>query len=90
MALEDAWVLVAELARAPAEVALPAFQKARLPRVKRANETANANAGSYHLRNPMVRGLAFGGLRALSGVAPNYLLSRFDWRYGHDVTRMHP
>lgn len=86
MALEDAWSLAAHLDRAGGEAALAAYQKARRPRVARAIAAANANARNYHLRQPILRGLAHGALGTASALAPGLLTGRFDWLYGHDVT----
>jgi salicylate hydroxylase len=47
---------------------------------------ANGNARAYHLSAP-IRGLAHLGLRLGGWVQPGFALSRFDWLYGHDVTR---
>jgi salicylate hydroxylase len=48
---------------------------------------ANANARNYHLSSPIVRGIAHMALRIGGAVAPAQALRRFDWIYGHDVTR---
>lgn len=86
MALEDAWVLAASLAgHASSEAGLAAYQAARVPRVTRAIEAANANARNYHLRGAR-RMVAHAGLRAIGAMAPDMMLSRLDWLYGHDVT----
>ena len=87
MALEDAWVLADTLAGAPPERALPAYQQRRRDRVVRVIEAANANARNYHLRNPLLRGVAHAGLRLAGAVAPGQVLDRFSWVHDHDVTR---
>ncbi|MGR3756156.1 MAG: FAD-dependent monooxygenase [Tranquillimonas sp.] len=87
LALEDAWVLAACLDAASPDTALPAYQRARAGRVARAVAAADANARNYHLRNPLVRGVAHLGLAALSRGAPGLLTGRFDWLYGADVTK---
>lgn len=86
MALEDAWVLAACLEALPAGQALARYQALRRNRVRRAVDAASANARNYHLRGPAA-GVAHAGLRALGAVAPGAMLRRFDWLYGHDVTR---
>jgi salicylate hydroxylase len=86
LALEDAWVLAACLARSPAPAALEAYQARRRPRVARAIAAANANARNYHLRNPLLRGAAHTALRLGGALLPAAPLRRFDWLYGHDVT----
>jgi salicylate hydroxylase len=87
MALEDAWVLAAALDRLPQAEALAAYETARKPRVTRIVEAATANARNYHLANPLVRGVAHTVLRLGGALAPEQALRRFDWLYGHDVTR---
>lgn len=87
MALEDAWVLSHLLAThdSPA-AALAAYQAARKPRTSRIVAAANDNARAYHLSGlPRIVGHA--GLRLLGRLSPGTLLTRFDWLYGHDVTR---
>ena len=87
MALEDAWVLARCLSDGPMAEGLARYQTLRKPRVTRVVDAATANARNYHLSNPVVRSIAHGGLRVLGSVAPDRLMSRFDWLYGHDVTR---
>jgi salicylate hydroxylase len=87
MALEDAWVLAAALDRLPQAEALAAYETARKPRVTRIVEAATANARNYHLANPLVRRVAHTVLRLGGALAPEQALRRFDWLYGHDVTR---
>lgn len=87
MALEDAWVLAANLEKAPMAEAFSRYQNIRRPRVARVIDAATANARNYHLSNPIVRRLAHTGLRALDAWSPDRLLGRFDWLYQEDVTR---
>jgi salicylate hydroxylase len=87
MALEDAWVLARCLSDGPMTEGLARYQTLRKPRVTRVVDAATANARNYHLSNPLVRSIAHGGLRLVGSVAPDRLMSRFDWLYGHDVTR---
>ncbi|NEY88794.1 FAD-dependent oxidoreductase [Tabrizicola oligotrophica] len=86
MAIEDAWTLAAHLAKAPAAEALPHWQAARRPRCARIVAAANGNARAYHLAGPL-RGVAHLGLKIGSALSPGFALSRYDWLYGHDVTR---
>ena len=86
MGIEDAWTLAAHLAQAPAAKALPQWQAARRPRCARIVAAANGNARAYHLAGPL-RGMAHLGLKLGSALRPGFALSRFDWLYGHDVTR---
>ncbi len=87
MGLEDAWVLADALARHETlPAALRVYQSGRGPRAARIVEAANRNARAYHLSGAM-RSLAHTGLRVMGKVAPGAALSRFDWLYGHDVTK---
>lgn len=88
MALEDAWVLGDALAAAPDPGSgLAAYQARRQGRVSRVIAAANGNARKYHIRNPLVRGVAHMGLGVIGRMAPGAMLRQFDWLYGHDVTR---
>jgi salicylate hydroxylase len=87
MALEDAWVLAESLSRHDSPAAgLAAYQAARKPRTTRITGAANANARAYHLSG-LPRLIGHAGLRLLGRVGPGAMLRRFDWLYGHDVTR---
>lgn len=85
MALEDAWVLGVAAAH-PGGARLDLYQALRRDRVQRVISAANRNAWKYHLRNPLVRGLAHVGLSVAGRIAPGRLVGQFDWLYGHDVT----
>lgn len=85
MALEDAWVLAAELDVAPEpERGLMAYEARRKSRATRVQRASARNARIYHLDGP-ARGVAHGALRLGSSLAPEALLGRFDWLYGADV-----
>ncbi|MEZ5755297.1 MAG: FAD-dependent monooxygenase [Paracoccaceae bacterium] len=87
MALEDAWSLAAALDGPGGDGAvLEAWAAARRPRCARIVEAANANARNYHLSGAK-RAIGHGILRLGGMVAPGMALKRFDWLYGHDVTR---
>ena len=87
MGLEDAWVLAEALTGHDSLAAgLAAYQARRAPRCARIVEAANRNARAYHLSGP-VRDLAHLGLRLGGWAAPGLALKRFDWLYGHDVTK---
>lgn len=88
MALEDAWVLADALATEN-DVAsgLERYQKRREARVSRAIKAASQNARNYHLKPGPVRFAAHSALGLMSRFAPGQMLGRFDWLYGHDVTR---
>ena len=95
MGLEDAWVLAGALetalspsltAHADLAAALGRYEAARAPRCARIVDAASRNARAYHLSGPL-RDVAHLGLRIGGRLAPQMALSRFDWLYGHDVTR---
>lgn len=88
MALEDAWVLSNAVTRhgGASQAAFAAYQMERQDRVTRIVAAATANARNYHLRNPLVRAVAHGGLRMLGGLLPGAMVQQYDWLYGHDVT----
>jgi salicylate hydroxylase len=86
MALEDVWVLATCLAAHDIPTALAAYVARRTPRVTRIVQAANANARVYHARG-LRRAALHTAFRAANLIAPNLPLSRFDWLYGHDVTR---
>jgi salicylate hydroxylase len=87
MALEDAWVLADALAGHDTIAAgFAAYQALRMARVVRIVEAANRNARLYHAGG--IRRLVLQtGMRAAAVTAPLWPLQRFDWLYGHDVTR---
>ena len=88
MALEDAWVLADRLAtESTVSRALEIYQNLRHARVSRAVAAASANARNYHLKPGPYRFAAHTALGLISRFAPGQLLGRFDWLYGHDVTR---
>ncbi|NIY99728.1 monooxygenase, partial [Salipiger sp. HF18] len=87
MALEDAWTLAACLAAdADQARALGLYQSRRRNRCERIVSAANGNAWKYHLRNPLLRGVAHRGLGLAGRLMPQRMLQQFDWIYGHDVT----
>ena len=86
MALEDAWVLAAAMARAEPEAAFAAYQTSREARVRRIVAAANANARNYHLSG-LKRDAVHFGLRLATRLAPHLLADRYRWLYDHDVTR---
>lgn len=87
MALEDAWILADCLSSMPRDAAFAAYQSRRRDRVVRVIDAATANARNYHLAHPVIRGFAHTALRLGGALAPAQALRRFDWLYGHDVTR---
>jgi salicylate hydroxylase len=80
MAIEDAAVLAACLARNPddAPAALRTYEAVRLARTTRVQRDARRNGGVYHMRG------AASALRtlALMALGGDRLVSRYDWLYG--------
>lgn len=91
MALEDAWVLAAQLAAHADDPAgaLHRYAALRAPRTRAIVDAANRNARHYHLRAP-VAALAHGVLRLGDRLAPGTPLRRFGWIYNHDATETGP
>lgn len=88
MALEDAWVLAAELdvAESP-EAGFAAYQAHRRARVARVVDAASRNAQNYHLRPGPYRAMAHLALKLGTRLAPGLAARQFDWLYGCDVTQ---
>lgn len=88
MALEDAWVLARCLDQGVEQpTALRQFEQTRRPRCARIVEAASRNAENYHLRPGPYRLAAHSALRLSARFAPHIASNRFEWLYGHDVTR---
>jgi salicylate hydroxylase len=84
MAIEDAWTLAACLDATPDQAAaLSRYENLRRPRTTRIVAAANDNARNYHLTGPK-RLAAHAALHLGGKIAPNAILSRFDWIYDFD------
>jgi salicylate hydroxylase len=87
MGLEDAYVLAEALDRAEdMPSGLADYVARRRPRAERVRRAAAANGRIYHLSQPAARWVTHLGMRAITKLAPERLLGRFDWLYGEDVT----
>lgn len=87
LAIEDAFVLVASLAKADDDKSgMQTYEKARMSRVTAAIKAANANARNYHLGGVQAK-VAHLGLSVLGRIAPDAFLNRLSWLYDHDVTQ---
>ncbi|MEO9780271.1 MAG: FAD-dependent monooxygenase [Sedimentitalea sp.] len=83
LALEDAWVLSQCLARASdTATGLSEYEATRKNRTQSVVAAASENARNFHFKSPM-RQIAQLGLFVLG---PR-IARRYDWIYGHDVTR---
>jgi salicylate hydroxylase len=88
MALEDAWVLADALDHEDSvETAFARYAAARRGRTARIVDAASKNAENYHLRPGPYRAAAHAALRLGARFAPELAARRFEWLYGHDVTR---
>ena len=88
MALEDAWVLADALDQEDdIATAFTRYAGLRRKRVARIVEAASRNAENYHLRPGPYRAAAHLALRLGGRIAPQLAANRFEWLYGHDVTR---
>jgi 2-polyprenyl-6-methoxyphenol hydroxylase-like FAD-dependent oxidoreductase len=88
MALEDAWVLAASLDETDRpEAGFASYQARRRVRVSRVVDAASRNAENYHLRPGPYRAMAHLALKLGTRAAPNMVTRKFDWLYGHDVTK---
>jgi salicylate hydroxylase len=88
MAIEDAWVLAEEMDRHDdVQDAYAAYRKRRFARVRRIVAASTGNTRIYHLANPLARAVAHRGMRFLNRTRGEAMLARYDWLYGHDVTR---
>ena len=86
MALEDAWVLAAELDRAADPAAgLAAYAAARRPRASAGAARGGAERADLSPAARAARAGA-GGARGRLGAGAGLLAGRFDWLYGGDVT----
>ncbi|MGR3759064.1 FAD-dependent monooxygenase [Roseobacteraceae bacterium NS-SX3] len=87
LALEDAWVLADSLeAAADIPQGLALYQARRRERAAKVVAAANGNAWKYHLRPPL-SWPAHQILKLGGRLAPQRMVSQFDWIYRHDVTR---
>jgi salicylate hydroxylase len=79
MAIEDAFVLAAALARSPGDAAraLRDYEKQRLPRTARVQRAARRNDLVYHLGRPA----AFIRDAVLAALGGRLLLAQYDWIY---------
>lgn len=88
MAIEDAWVLAAELAKAedPAQAFLR-YEAQRKKRTARVQMAARANAKRFHKGAPLGQLGTYGPMWLAARVKPDLLNKPFDWIYGANVTK---
>jgi len=87
MAIEDAEVL-ARCLSAPMDTAaaLATYQSVRLARTARVQQTAVSNGKLFHLANPVLRAMVYGGMKLGGMVLPSMVERRFDWLMSYDAT----
>jgi len=89
MAIEDAWVIAEEMDRHDdVQSAFAAYENRRKRRARRIVAAASSNTKLYHLTSAPLRAATHQALRLASAIAPTMLSGRYDWLYGHDVTKM--
>jgi salicylate hydroxylase len=88
MALEDAWALADCLATLPLDLALRTYQARRRERAARVVAASEGNAWVYHMWRGPQRWALHQGMRAMERIVPGGAISRFDWLYSHDETRV--
>ena len=87
MAIEDAYVLAAMLDRyADTATALQAYQDQRLPRTRKIQGMARANARLYHMSNRLEK-TKLGVLKLAAKVLPKLASLPLEPIYAHDVVR---
>ncbi|MEL7544061.1 MAG: FAD-dependent monooxygenase [Pseudomonadota bacterium] len=98
MALEDAWILAAELhqrcTNAPLalqdiESAFTGYEAARQTRTAAVQRRAGRNLDMFHRSGPVSAGLVYRVLQLIGHAAPALLQRQQDWIYAHDVTATH-
>ena len=71
----------------PIPKALDEYSKNRRDRVVKVQKASLRNAKLYHLTRGPVRFSSHLGLKLISSVAPNFLLSQLDWLYSYNFPR---
>ena len=89
--LEDAWVLAALWSQHQdvGYVGHALFSE-RIDRTARIQKTAAENAQMFHRAGPWVGPVYYGGMAAVTRLAPQVMLNRQDWVYSHDVVAKYP
>lgn len=89
MAVEDAWVLVEAITKTrDLDVALRAYQGARLPRTSRVQAGSRDNAKTFHKRTALSQLATYGPMWLAGTLAPSLIRRRLTWLYGADVTQI--
>ncbi|GHA93946.1 monooxygenase [Algimonas arctica] len=88
MAVEDAWVLAAEITESDdLAAALQIYQATRRPRTSRVQAGSRKNAKTFHKRTPLSQLATYGPMWLAGTVAPSLIRQHLSWLYGADVTR---
>jgi salicylate hydroxylase len=86
MAIEDAWVLSRKL-KAATDIAsaFADYEATRKPRTTKVQRGARAQMGLYHQRGAARQLATYGPMWLAARLAPNFVHTRQDWLYSHDV-----
>lgn len=87
MAVEDAWVLATEISKFKTykAEALANFRAKRLARVSKMQSASKSNMKIFHQQSRLGQILNYGAMSLAGKISPNFLHSRMDWIYAHDV-----
>jgi salicylate hydroxylase len=85
--LEDAWILAQALKSAEAGKAFTAYQRIRMPRVKKVQRAAAMSGRFYHAAPPFQQAAQM-GLKLIDPVVPALASDRNDWIYSYDPTKV--
>lgn len=88
LGLEDAWALADCIANLSLGDALPAYQARRRARAARIVAAGGQNAWVYHMWRGPQRRVLHAGIGLMERLRPGGAISRFDWIYRHDETRV--
>ena len=90
MAVEDAWVIAAQLAQEKGDAmrALRQYQDTRYGRATEVQAASRANAKTFHKRTFMGRLATYGPMWLAGRAAPWAVRQRLDATYGYDVTAL--
>lgn len=89
MAIEDAWVLAAELADKPISDALESYQAARLPRTSKVQLAARARMHSNHHTTIPSQIKTYAPMWLSSRLQPAKFDRRFQWLFNKDIVAEH-
>ncbi len=88
MAVEDGWVLAAEISKPNQSLpqSLKAYQARRFVRSSKVQAESRANMKTFHQNTRMGQIMTYGPMWLASRLLPSVVHKRMDWLYRHDVT----